>query len=95
MLRIQEIARQVLAGSIRTTSNALEASYRARCYMNFVDANVDRKVGSKSADRKSNDQGETPGESSIDKSAMESAQRGEDRQLRNEQTNSSNTIFSK
>jgi hypothetical protein len=63
--------------------------------MNFTDASSDGRVGSKSADRKSNDMGQTPGASKLDKAAMDSAQRGQDRQLKNEQTNSSNTTFSK
>ena len=63
--------------------------------MNFNDASSDRKVGSKSPDRKSNDEGQDPGQSSLDHSAMESAQKAQDRMHKNEQTNSSNTIFSK
>jgi hypothetical protein len=63
--------------------------------MNFTDSDNEIRLGQKPADRKSNDEGETPGESSLDKSAMESAERAQDRQHHNEQTNSSNTIFSK
>jgi len=39
--------------------------------------------------------GQTPGASKLDKAAMDSAQRAQDRMLKNEQTNSSNTTFSK
>ena len=63
--------------------------------MNFTDASSDKPVGTKTPDRKSNEAGETPAESSLDKAAMNAAQKGQDRQLRNEQTNSSNTTFSK
>ncbi len=63
--------------------------------MNFNNGSDDKRVGSKSAARKSNMAGQTPGSSSMDKTAMDSAQRGQDRQNKNEQTNSSNTTFSK
>lgn len=63
--------------------------------MNFNNASTDVRVGSKTPDRKSNMAGQTPGSSSLDKSAMDSAQKGQERQHKNEQTNSSNTIFSK
>lgn len=63
--------------------------------MNFNDASTDVRVGSKTPDRKSNQSGQTPGTSSLDKAAMDSAQKGQERIHKNEQTNSSNTIFSK
>jgi hypothetical protein len=63
--------------------------------MNFNDSSSDRKVGSKPAERKSNEAGQTPGSSSVDRAAMDSAQKAQDRMHKNEQTNSSNTTFTK
>lgn len=63
--------------------------------MNFNNASDDKRTGSKTADRKSNLAGQDPGQSKLDRAAMDSAQRGQDRQIKNENTNSSNTIFSK
>jgi hypothetical protein len=64
--------------------------------MNFNDSSSDRPVGEKSPARKSNDSGVEVGhENDIDRSAMDSAQKAQERQHKNENTNSSNTIFSK
>ena len=63
--------------------------------MNFNDASTDRKVGSKNPARKANDEGTHPGQSGLDKAAMKGAQKAQDRQHKNENTNSGNTIFSK
>ena len=64
--------------------------------MNFTDSNSDNiAVGHKTADRKSNESGQHADESSLDKKAMDGAQKAQDRQVKNEQTNSSNTTFSK
>lgn len=64
--------------------------------MNFNDASTDVRVGSKTPDRKSNMAGEKPlPDSKLDREAMDSAQRAQERQHKNENTNSSNTIFSK
>ena len=64
--------------------------------MNFNDSQNDTRVGSKTADRKSNMSGEeVTHPNDIDRAAMDSAQRAQDRQHKNENTNSSNTIFSK
>ena len=63
--------------------------------MNFNNASDDKPVGTKTADRKSNESGEDPGQSELDRAAMDSAQRAQDRMVKNENTNSSNTIFSK
>jgi hypothetical protein len=63
--------------------------------MNFNNASEDKHVGSKTADRKSNESGEDPGQSHLDHEAMDSAQRAQDRMVKNENTNSGNTIFSK
>lgn len=63
--------------------------------MNFNDASTDVPVGKKSPDRKSNEAGEDPGQDSLDQSAMDSAQKAQERQHKNEQTNSGNTVFSK
>jgi hypothetical protein len=63
--------------------------------MNFNDSSSDRKVGSKPAERKSDLSGQDPGTTGVDQAAMDSAQKAQDRMHKNEQTNSSNTIFSK
>lgn len=63
--------------------------------MNFNDASTDVPVGKKTPDRKSNLAGQDPGQDGLDRAAMDSAQKAQDRQHKNEQTNSSNTIFSK
>ena len=64
--------------------------------MNFTDSQNDKRVGSKTADRKSNMAGEEVTHTNdVDRAAMDSAQRAQDRQHKNENTNSSNTIFSK
>lgn len=64
--------------------------------MNFNDSSTDRPVGAKNPARKSNDAGVEVGhEHDIDRSAMDSAQKAQERQHKNENTNSSNTIFSK
>jgi hypothetical protein len=64
--------------------------------MNFNDASTDVRVGSKTPDRKSNMAGEEAfPESELDREAMDSAQRAQERQHQNENTNSGNTIFSK
>lgn len=63
--------------------------------MNFNDASSDRPVGTKDPARKSNDAGEDIGESSLDRAAEDSAVKAQERQHKNENTNSSNTIFSK
>ena len=63
--------------------------------MNFNDASTDVPVGQKTANRKSNEAGEDPGQDSLDHAAMDSAQKAQERLHKNEQTNSSNTIFSK
>lgn len=64
--------------------------------MNFNDASTDVRVGSKTPDRKSNMAGQKAhDESDLDRAAMDSAQRAQERQHKNENTNSSNTIFSK
>lgn len=63
--------------------------------MNFNDASTDVPVGKKTADRKSNEAGEDIGQDALDRSAMDSSQKAQERQHKNENTNSSNTIFSK
>lgn len=63
--------------------------------MNFNDASTDVPVGKKTPDRKSNEAGQDPGQSELDQAAMDSAQKAQEHQHKNEQTNSSNTIFSK
>jgi hypothetical protein len=63
--------------------------------MNFTDATTDTKVGTKPAARKANDEGETPSASKMDQIAMDSAKKANSRTHANEQTNSSNTTFSK
>lgn len=64
--------------------------------MNFNNASTDVRVGSKTPDRKSNMAGQKAHSNSrTDRAAMDSAQRGQERQHKNENTNSSNTIFSK
>jgi hypothetical protein len=63
--------------------------------MNFNDSSSDKPLGTKTTGRVSNDSNETPGESTLDREAMDSATRAQDRQHKNENTNSSNTIFSK
>lgn len=63
--------------------------------MNFNNASSDKRVGSKTADRKSNMAGEDPGMSKLDREAMDSAQRAQDRQVKNENTHSGNTMFTK
>jgi hypothetical protein len=63
--------------------------------MNFTDSSTDSKVGTKPAERKSNDDGEEIGSSRLDHEAMEGAMKAQDRIHKNEQTNSSNTTFSK
>lgn len=64
--------------------------------MNFTDSSdSNTAIGQKPAERKSNEAGETPGASHLDKAAMDSAQKGQEHQHHNEQTNSSNTTFSK
>ena len=62
--------------------------------MNFNNASTDVPVGKKTADRKSNLSGQD-GQSKMDRAAMDSAQKAQERQHKNENTNSSNTIFSK
>lgn len=63
--------------------------------MNFHNSSDDAKVGSKMMDRKSNRAGQNPGQTKVDKAAMRGAQRGQDRMIKNENTTSGNTIFSK
>jgi hypothetical protein len=63
--------------------------------MNFNNATSDKRVGSKTADRKSNLAGEDPGQSKLDREAMDSAQRAQDRMIKNENSNSSNSLFTK
>lgn len=63
--------------------------------MNFNDASTDVRVGNKTPDRKSNMSGEKAvRKDDLDRDAMDSAQRAQERQHHNENTNSSNTIFS-
>jgi hypothetical protein len=66
--------------------------------MNFNNASTDVPVGKKTPDRKSNEAGEDIFDNAtktIDNVAMDSAQRAQERIHKNENTNSSNTIFSK
>jgi hypothetical protein len=66
--------------------------------MNFNDATSDIPVGQKSPARKSNEDGENAigiAEDSLDREAMDSAQKAQERIHKNENTNSGNTIFSK
>ena len=64
--------------------------------MNFNDSQNDKRVGSKTAGRKSNMAGEeVTHRRDMDRTAMDSAQRAQDRMNKNANTNSSNTIFSK
>lgn len=64
--------------------------------MNFTDAGTNStRVGGKSPDRKSNMQGESMTGSKLDKAAMDMATKSQERIHHNEQTNSSNTTFSK
>lgn len=65
--------------------------------MNFTDAGTDStRIGGKSPDRKSNMQGEAAtGSSSVDKAAMDMATKAQERFHHDEETNSSNTTFSK
>lgn len=63
--------------------------------MNFVNSQTENKVGSKTADRKSNLSGQDPEQTKLDRAAMDSAQKAQEREHKNENTNSSNTIFSK
>jgi hypothetical protein len=63
--------------------------------MNFNDSQNDVPLSEKTAGRKSNDSGEEPGESNLDRSAMEGAEKAQKRQHQNENTNSGNSIFSK
>ncbi len=48
--------------------------------MNFTDASTDRPVGSKNPARKANDSGQDPGQSHLDKVAMDSAQKAQERE---------------
>lgn len=63
--------------------------------MNFNDSSSDRPVGEKNPARKSNESGQDPGQTNLDHEAMDSAQKAQERQHKNENTNSGNTIFSK
>lgn len=66
--------------------------------MNFNDASSDVPVGKKTPARKSNEAGEDiydNTEKTLDNIAMDSAQKAQERMHKNENTNSSNTIFSK
>ncbi len=66
--------------------------------MNFNDASTDVPVGKKTPQRKSNEAGEDIFDNStatLDNTAMDSAQKAQERIHKNENTNSSNTIFSK
>jgi hypothetical protein len=66
--------------------------------MNFNDASTDVPVGKKTTDRKSNESGEDILDNSVttlDNELMDAAQKGQERMIKNENTNSSNTIFSK
>jgi hypothetical protein len=63
--------------------------------MNFNDSRSDNPVGTKTADRKSNEAGEGIDSSAIDSVALDSAQKAQERIHHNENTNSGNTIFSK
>ncbi len=64
--------------------------------MNFTDSSENNNaIGQKPAERKANEAGESPNESSLDKAAMDGAQKAQSRQHHDEQTNSSNTTFSK
>lgn len=63
--------------------------------MNFNDGKSDIGSLSQAPEAKTTENAEEAGASKLDKSAMESATRAESRIHKNEQTNSSNTIFSK
>jgi hypothetical protein len=63
--------------------------------MNFTDSSSDNKVGTKTAERKSNDNDVSVGASHLDKELLKGAEKANDRTHHNEQTNSSNTTFSK
>ncbi len=63
--------------------------------MNFNEASTDSKLGTKTPGRVSNDTGEDPGQSNLDREAMDSATKAQAHQHQNENTNSGNTIFSK
>ena len=66
--------------------------------MNFNDASSDIPVGKKTAARKANEAGENAVDNvdtNLDSVAMDSAQKAQERLHKNENTNSSNTIFSK
>lgn len=64
--------------------------------MNFNDAKSDQRMGSKMPDVTSDEPGKAVSQSSLDKSAMESATKAQRTEHSNEQTNAmNNTIFSK
>lgn len=66
--------------------------------MNFTTATTDVPVGKKTPQRKSNEAGEdiyANTHKTLDNVAMDSAQKAQERIHKNENTNSSNTIFSK
>jgi hypothetical protein len=64
--------------------------------MNFNDTSSDVRVGNKTPARKSNEAGQNAfPESKLDKEAMDSAQKAQERIHQNENTNSGNSIFSK
>ena len=64
--------------------------------MNFNEASTDVRVGNKLPGRKSNDAVvEVTHPNDVDRAAMDSAQRAQERQHQNENTHSGNSLFTK
>ncbi len=63
--------------------------------MNFNNSRNENTVGTKTAGPSTNTTVEHTGSTPLDRAAMKGAQKAQDHQHQNENTNSSNTVFSK